>query len=315
MTGILFGILKLLVLILLGILGLILLVVLLVLLVPIRYEAEGSCHEQGTPQADVCVSWFLHLIHIRASFRDHRELWVRICGFKVFSTEEKKKKKKKRHRRKRKKKASLQEPEMQEAKTAEAESEEVNPEKTSPVEMYPEETISEEPETTGNSEKRSFSFVEFYDKLKSILQRLPKSVYERIQRIYEAARDKYQMVSEKKQRFMSFLDNEDNRKTLRLLKRQGFRLVRHVFPRRLQGEIRFGFDDPYTTGQILTWISPFYGLYAGKINLIPVFEEKILDGQLSLKGRIRLGTILALVVRVLLDENFRKLFREFRSRD
>jgi hypothetical protein len=99
------------------------------------------------------------------------------------------------------------------------------------------------------------------------------------------------------------------------LKRQGFRLVRHVFPRRLHGEIRFGFDDPYTTGQILTWISPFYGLYAGKINLIPVFEEKTLDGKISLKGRIRLGTILVLIVRVLLNKNFRRLFREFRSRD
>jgi hypothetical protein len=123
------------------------------------------------------------------------------------------------------------------------------------------------------------------------------------------------MVSEKKQWIKVFLDNEDNRKTLRLLKRQGFRLVRHVFPHRLRGEIRFGFDDPYTTGQILTWISPFYGLYAGKINLIPVFEEKALDGELSLKGRIRLGTILILVVRVLLNKNFRRLLREFQSRD
>jgi predicted DNA-binding protein (MmcQ/YjbR family) len=332
MTGILFGILKLLALILLGILGLILLVVLLVLLVPIRYEAEGSYHGQGTPQADACVSWLLHLIHIRAGFHDHLAIWVRICGFKVFSTEEEKKERKrhkKKRRRKRKKTASVPEPEMQEAKTAEAESEEVNPEKTiseKPIPM-PENVIEADhtqeaeptdiPETEAedNSEKRSFSFAEFYDKLKSILQRLPKSIYDRIRRICEAVRDKYRMVSEKKQWIKVFLDNEDNRKTLRLLKRQGFRLVRHVFPHRLRGEIRFGFDDPYTTGQILTWISPFYGLYAGKINLIPVFEEKALDGELSLKGRIRLGTILILVVRVLLNKNFRRLLREFQSRD
>jgi predicted DNA-binding protein (MmcQ/YjbR family) len=330
MTGILFGILKLLALILLGILGLILLVVLLVLLVPIRYGAEGSCHGQGMPQADVCVSWLLHLIHIRAGFRDHPAIWVRICGFKVFSTEEEKKERKrhkKKRRRKRKKTASVPESEMQEAKTAEAESAEVNPEEMIPEEPEPENVI--EPDHTQKAEpadipkseaedsfeKRSFSFAEFYDKLKSILQRLPKSMYDRIRRIYEAIRDKYRMVSEKKQWITSFLDNEDNRKTLRLLKRQGFRLVRHVFPYRLKGELRFGFDDPYTTGQILTWISPFYGFYAGKINLIPVFEEKALDGELSLKGRIRLGTILVLVVRVLLNKNFRRLLREFRNRD
>jgi hypothetical protein len=274
----------------------------------------------------------LHLIHIRAGFHDHLAIWVRICGFKVFSTEEEKKERKrhkKKRRRKRKKTASAPEPEMQEAKTAEAESEEVNPEKTiseKPITM-PENVIEADhtqeaepadiPETEAedNSEKRSFSFAEFYDKLKSILQRLPKSMYDRIRRIYKAVRDRYRMISEKKQWMKSFLDNEDNRKTLRLLKRQGFRLVRHVFPYRLKGELRFGFDDPYTTGQILTWISPFYGLYAGKINLIPVFEEKALDGELSLKGRIRLGTILVLVVRVLLNKNFRRLLREFRNRD
>jgi hypothetical protein len=334
MTGILFGILKFLALILLGILGLILLVVLLVLLVPIRYEAKGSYHEQGAPQADACVSWLLHLIHIRAGFHDHLALWVRICGFKVFSTEEekkKRKKKKKRRRRKRKKTASTPEPEKQETKTAETGPKEMNPEEMIPEKPDPEpenvtgpdhtqeaesaDIPNMETEAEDNSEKRSFSFAEFYDKLKSILQRLPKSMYDRFVRICETIRGKYRMVSEKKQWIKAFLDNEDNRKTLRLLKRQCIRLIRHVFPRKLRGRIRFGFNDPYTTGQILTWISPFYGLYADKLELIPVFEEQTLEGELSMKGRVRIGTVIVIVVRVFLNRNFRKLLHELRSND
>jgi hypothetical protein len=140
-------------------------------------------------------------------------------------------------------------------------------------------------------------------------------MYDRFVGICETIRGKYRMVSEKKQWIKAFLDNEDNRKTLRLLKRQCIRLIRHVFPRKLRGRIRFGFDDPYTTGQILTWISPFYGLYADKLELIPVFEEQALEGELSMKGRVRIGTVIVIVVRVFLNRNFRRLLHELRSND
>jgi len=59
----------------------------------------------------------------------------------------------------------------------------------------------------------------------------------------------------------------------------------------------------------LTYISPFYGLYADKLELIPVFEESVLEGQLQVKGRIRIGTVLMIAGRMLLDKNFRKLLR------
>ena len=55
------------------------------------------------------------------------------------------------------------------------------------------------------------------------------------------------------------------------------------------------------TGQVLTWISPFYGLYGRHLQICPDFLEPCLEGEWKLKGHIRLGTILLLAFRMLLD--------------
>lgn len=57
----------------------------------------------------------------------------------------------------------------------------------------------------------------------------------------------------------------------------------------MQGRIHFGFDDPYDTGQVLTVVSPFYGLYARTLTLEPDFTGTALDGELHFKGRIACG--------------------------
>jgi hypothetical protein len=40
-----------------------------------------------------------------------------------------------------------------------------------------------------------------------------------------------------------------------------------------------------------------------------------LEGELSMKGRVRIGTVIVIVVRVFLNRNFRKLLHELRSND
>ena len=58
---------------------------------------------------------------------------------------------------------------------------------------------------------------------------------------------------------MAIFSDEANQRTFRLLKRQVWALCRHVLPGKAAGRVRFGFEDPYITGQVLTYISPFYG--------------------------------------------------------
>lgn len=111
----------------------------------------------------------------------------------------------------------------------------------------------------------------------------------------------------------AFIRDEENKKAFRLAKKQIFAVIRHVLPRKLEGKLHFGFDDPYTTGQVLTWISPFYGLYGRHVQVIPDFLEPCLEGELKLKGRIRLGTLLFLVFWMLQNKQIRLWIRKWRE--
>lgn len=120
-------------------------------------------------------------------------------------------------------------------------------------------------------------------------------------------------VQKRYRSFHSIITDEKNRKTFRLVKKQSGALIRHILPHRLKGWIRFGFEDPYYTGKILTIISPFYGLYGKNISIEPVFDEKVLTGELCFSGRIRLSKLLWCIFRVVMDKNFRIIYRKLRG--
>lgn len=140
-----------------------------------------------------------------------------------------------------------------------------------------------------------FSFSRIYDKLKEKLRRIFRRLTE---------------LKEKKDRWIAFLKDPANQRTYRLLKRQLFKLIRHILPQKISGRICFGFEDPAKTGQILAIISPFYAWYARRVEVIPVFEESLLEGELRLRGRIRIGSVLGMAAVTLFDKNFRALLKK-----
>ena len=112
-----------------------------------------------------------------------------------------------------------------------------------------------------------------------------------------------------------FWHDEQNQKAFRLVWKRTKKLVRYILPRKLQGRIHFGFDDPYDTGQVLTAVSPFYGLYARTLTLEPDFTGTALDGEFHLKGRIALWYPLWTAARLFISKDFRRLLKFFRKRE
>ena len=92
-------------------------------------------------------------------------------------------------------------------------------------------------------------------------------------------------------------------------------LLRHILPRRLSGRIHFGFEDPSLTGKILAYLSMIYPFTKDTLVIEPEFEaqELILEGNLSFRGRIRLGYLLYLVLSVVLDKNIRRQYKRLRQ--
>lgn len=89
------------------------------------------------------------------------------------------------------------------------------------------------------------------------------------------------------------------------------RLIAHIWPRKGKGSITFGFEDPYTTGQVLQAFSLIYPLFYKQLALHPVFDDKVLDAEGSFKGRIRLAYPLWLAVQVFMDKHTRRMIRGF----
>lgn len=335
-------ILKIIGILLLTVLGVILAVVLAVLLVPIRYQAEGSWY--GELKAAASVSWLLHIISFRVVYKEHPEVIFRVFGFRIGAEEKRHKKKRQKKKQKKKKQkpdeggqkdwkeddAAVPEPEERLNRIPEERAGQIPEEQVNPIPGERLDQMQEEmPEPGQHSEenrKRRFSIHGFCDKLKSAFRRIrqllnnikdrllrvPRMV-DRGKRTVRNIRRSFAELGRKKEKLIAFLQDEKNQKTLKLLKRQIFAILKHLLPRRGKGRIRFGFDDPYTTGQVLMYAAPFYGLYAGKLELIPVFEEPALDGELYLKGRVRIGTVLVLAVRMMLDRNFRYLLEKWRK--
>ena len=142
------------------------------------------------------------------------------------------------------------------------------------------------------------------------LEKLAKGLRGRISR----AGAKIRSALEKKDQIMAFLRDEENRRTFRLVKKQLVKVARHVMPVRLEGEVTFGFDDPYRTGQLLSAAALLYPVYRDRIRITPVFDREVLEGELKLEGRIRLAVLLGAAVRLGMDRNFRKLVRRLMDR-
>ena len=123
-----------------------------------------------------------------------------------------------------------------------------------------------------------------------LLQRLAGKVKRFFRRLALAFRnicDALKKADNLRESAASFMRDEENQKTYRLIKKQLKKVLRHVLPVKLKGTVTFGFEEPYITGQILTWAALLYPLYHDKLIIRPVFDRQVLEGEVSLKGRIR----------------------------
>lgn len=298
MLGIFLGILKWLGILLLVLLGLVLTVLLAVLFVPIRYEAEGSF--RGELLAKGQISWLWRLFSIQAVYDGDTEVSLRIFGVKPG---------RKKETAERTEKTETPDPVV--TGSGKSPEEEVPLYESRPKAEAPasekhqgtEEGIKEKVPAAGTKNAKNGQ------KKKRVRQ----SLFQKIKVTFQRICGKLKTAEERGQKLMEFLEKEENKNTFRLLKRQVIRFFKHVLPGKVSGTVRFGFEDPYTTGRILTYISPFYGWYGRTIQVIPVFDEQVLDGELSLKGRIRIATLLFIGFQVWRDKNFRTLLKRWQA--
>lgn len=109
-----------------------------------------------------------------------------------------------------------------------------------------------------------------------------------------------------------FLASEPFREGMKLLLGEARRVLGQLLPRKVKGNVTFGFDDPALTGQTLGLVSLFGPALTGEFRVVPVFEQEILRMDISAAGRIYGITLVQAFWRLFRDRNIRILYRKFR---
>lgn len=261
--------------ILLCLLGFLLLVLLLVLFMPVVYRGGGNAHD-GKYEAWFRFRWLFGLVRGESIYPRSRALRVKVLCLTVFDSGGKQE----------------EEPEnLPEAETAAAQ-----------------QPLKEAAETAEEVVKAAADTAEHKENTEQKAQ-------EQAEEKPDAKHQSPISRKEKLLQYLSVLQDQDNQELVNhALSRLG-KILRSIRPRVLRAEAVVGLGEPDTTGYLYGayWtIKPFLGKKC-RVTVTPDFEQRILEGKVSLRGRIVIAVLLYQAVRVILDQRLRRLLGQFKN--
>lgn len=294
---------------LLCLIGLLLLCIGLVLFVPVRYRASGSYIEKQLKLLGG-VTWLCHIISVRIFYdgekqEDKSRVLVKIFGIAIMDTAKKKTKKAKEP-----KEAVLEVPKKPPHEKV-AEKKEKTKSRLPEIAQKPKAEVQKNEEKKSEEKKDEAARVEHTKSKKSLLAKLT-AFRQKMSDAFKRLCDRLETINQKKDKLMDILFSEENRKTFILLKRSIFKLIRHILPRRIEGWIHCGTDNPEKTGRMLGWLAVFYPLYAERLKIAPDFEKEIFETKFLAAGRIQAFTFVSTGIKIMLNKDLRRIISEFK---
>ncbi len=279
MLHILFLILKIIGIILLAILGMLVVLLCLVLFVPVQYQLKAETPD-GVERLSVHaeVFWLLYLIYGYYDYREKKADWqVRIGWWKLNKKKEKEKK---------------------------------ATESNAGTESTSKDAVLKDTESIGkrkNTEKQTH-----HGSPKAADTEKKQNWFQKIKCTIQKICDKIKAILETKERLVNFLTDERHLAAFRRVKKEIGILTKHIRPRTIKGKVRFGLADPYHTGQVLAALSMLYPFYEEHIEINPEFEREILEGNVSMKGRVSVVCFLRIVWNLYFDENIKQTYKNYK---
>ena len=319
MVHILLLILKIIGIVLLVLLFLLLLILCSLLFVPVRYYGEIHKQEDGLEKLAACgkVSWLFRLLVLEGGYQNGqakgsvRVLGIPLHGFGGGDRPEKEK----------------QESEATVVKAEKGESVKIQEKEAAAKTIVEKESISaeEHPEQISQESReipweKAVRFLQWIGRKVSgcfhmVFRWLGKifGIPQRIAGILKRVRELLQRLRRTCREWKRFLSSEPFQEGMKLLMREILGLLREIRPRKVKGELKFGFDDPSVTGQALGALSLFYPALPQELKIIPVFEQKLFRTDMSFAGRIYGITLVRMLWHLYRDRNIRILYRKCRN--
>ena len=312
-----------------GTIFMVLLIIVLVLLLlvcfllfcPVCYKAEAEFKETLFANGRVC--WLLGLVWVTFAFQDGEfTSKIQLFGMdlqKISAWRQRRKKKvarKKQSKEKVKSHSNKEETKKlvrseqseveSEPKQAEERMLETEPETKAIAESERlQESLEEKEAKKPEKVKRKNRILRLWQRMKELIQSI-KTFFQSLALFRKKIRQKIDWAKALKK----FWKSANTKRMVCILKDNVIHLWRKLKPKVLRGSIIFGTGDPCSTGEILGVAAIFYAAYGQGIQVTPDFEVARLEGNLFLKGRISLITIVIILIRVFLSGEWSRFRKE-----
>lgn len=269
----------------------ILVVALLLLFLPVSYKLEGR-KDENVQYIKLRGGWLFHIIHFSFTYDEDIDYGIRIFGFKIIGKKEE------------------QQDETEEKNYSANES--INDYNSTEPRNDEIQKIIEQDEERASDDKQTFPR-EKVERLKKLLfqcKALFVRIVNKIKDILKNIQDTYHSFQE----VMLFLKSEETKTAYNYVKEKIIKLIRHMKPRRIRGQVAFGYDSPDKTGQTLGMIGMVCS--AAKINLkhfniIPDFENKRFEGKFLAKGYFLVGVAGLYLLQMYMKKEVREILDRF----
>lgn len=302
--GVLLAILKVIGIILLGILGLLLIIILLFLFVPFVYTIRVKYVDKQL-EADGEVSFLFRLLRARAIYKEELSYEAKAAFFTLISSE----------------KAGRDEEDGKEAhkesKAADVKTEDTSLKTTATgTQVDCKQAVCGQVNEENKAGKKAKSKKAKKQKSKKTKKKLNifakiEEIKEKIEAKWTAFKETFLSLNNKKEAVLKFINAEGTADGIFYLLTQSKILVKMILPKKIKGWLRFGTGDVYTEGQYLTYLCFLYPLYAGKFEIIPEWDEEVIEVDASFSGKIRMFAMLLIGLKLLFSKKVKALLRNF----
>ena len=110
-------------------------------------------------------------------------------------------------------------------------------------------------------------------------------------------------------KIVSAIQDPDNIAVVKVIKDRLILLLKHLKPKKIYANMIIGTGDPCNTGLLFGGISILTGLWPGDYTLVPDFDNKVIEGNIYCKGRVRVSVLLYHIIKIMLDDTVKKAWR------
>ena len=302
---------------LLGIIGFLLLLLCILLFVPVRYELRAEFPgEIRVSKVNFRLTWLLHLLSAKARYEEQELTWRVRVAWKKFAKAEMPVGETEEVPDIEKAADAKQEPDAKQA-LDEKEKSDIK-EAWDIKEMSDIKGISEdsskkrtkrENQENGKKEKKPSVYERLNQKIITIWRKIKYTFVKICDKIKGIAKN----ISDTKDAIQIFLNDEVHRSAFRKVKKELILMKRLLKPKIFRVRLNYGFEDPCLTGQVLGLLGMVCPFVGDNMEIEPDFEQKVLQGDIHIKGRIRMIHLAVFGVKLFIHKETRKTIMEIRN--